>query len=285
MSVIIQRLPDIIYPLTQVRKVNEIVDVINEIGNSSYTELNPALNPTDGVCTWTITHGLGTSNVSCTVYKDDTTVLVPVDIVSDDAISVSINSSSSIAAETYKITIVTNGGVSAGSGGGGGGSEMEIKTYFLQGLICNDDKYDNGFSTTSTLGYGNCTVTLFGSQKAQIEYSYTFTRRWTSDMNISWGINPNLLHGINSEVPVITPILGGSAFYYTESGSPTSMKTNGINGYGASNVPVTDGSGVKRWSFGRLYDLGQINNPPVLWYPISFEDRAVITGTCWGTIS
>lgn len=284
MSLIIQRLPDIIYPLTQVRKVNEIVDVINEIGNSSYTELNPVLNPTDGVCTWTITHGLGTSNVSCTVYKEDTTVLVPVDIVSDNAISVSINSSTSIAAETYKITIVTNGGVSAGSGGGGG-SEMEIKTYYLQGLICDDNKTGH---SSSTQGYGNCTVTLFGSQKAQIEYSYTFTRRYNLDTNICWGLNPNLLHQINSEVPVITPILGGKAFYYEEhdqGGNLSDMKTNGFNGYGASNVPVTDSSEVTRWSFGRFSDLGQPSNPPALWYPISFANYAVITGTCWGTIS
>ena len=42
---VIERLPEIVYPLTQVNKVNEIVDVLNLGLNSSYTEENPLLTP------------------------------------------------------------------------------------------------------------------------------------------------------------------------------------------------------------------------------------------------
>ena len=51
---IIERLPEIVYPLTQVNKVNEIVDDLNVAVNSSYTASNPALTPVEGNAVWRI---------------------------------------------------------------------------------------------------------------------------------------------------------------------------------------------------------------------------------------
>ena len=60
----ITRLPEIVFPITQVNKVNEIVDVLNDNLNMYYSAENPDLTSVEGVCTWTVTHNLGTENVT-----------------------------------------------------------------------------------------------------------------------------------------------------------------------------------------------------------------------------
>lgn len=113
----ITRLPEIVFPLTQVNKVNEIVDVLNENLNMYYSAENPALTPVDGVCTWVVTHNLGTENVNCSLYNGDILVLSKIAITSDNVVTVSLNSDVAIAEGTYKIVIISNGaGSSSGSG-------------------------------------------------------------------------------------------------------------------------------------------------------------------------
>ena len=105
----ITRLPEIVYPLSQVNKVNEIVDVLNENLNMSYTEVKPLLTSVEGVCTWTITHNLGTENINCTIFEGDNLVISKVSVTSANVATVSLNSSTDIPAETYKIVIISNG--------------------------------------------------------------------------------------------------------------------------------------------------------------------------------
>ena len=113
----ITRLPEIVFPLTQVNKVNEIVDVLNENLNMYYSAENPVLVPTSGIATWTVTHNLGTENVNCSLYNGDMLVLSSISITSDNVVTVSLNSDVAIAEGTYKIVIISNGsGSSSGSG-------------------------------------------------------------------------------------------------------------------------------------------------------------------------
>ena len=113
----ITRLPEIVFPLTQVNKVNEIVDVLNDNLNMYYSAQNPALTSVEGVCTWTVTHNLGTENVNCSLYNGDNLVISNVSITSDNVITVSFNATTNIAEDTYKIVIISNGaGSSSGSG-------------------------------------------------------------------------------------------------------------------------------------------------------------------------
>ena len=113
----ITRLPEIVFPLAQVNKVNEIVDVLNENLNMYYSEENPVLVPTSGIATWTVTHNLGTENVNCSLYNGDMLVLSSVSITSENVVTVSLNSNATIAEGTYKIVIISNGaGSSSGSG-------------------------------------------------------------------------------------------------------------------------------------------------------------------------
>ena len=113
----ITRLPEIVFPLAQVNKVNEIVDVLNENLNMYYSVENPQLVPVEGVATWTVTHNLGTENINCSLFNGDNLVISNVSIVSENVVSVSFNASSSISEGTYKIVIISNGaGSSSGSG-------------------------------------------------------------------------------------------------------------------------------------------------------------------------
>lgn len=106
---IIQRLPEIVYPLTQISKVNEIVDVLNNNLNTFYSEENPLLTPSQGVCTWVVTHNLNSEDINCTVYYNDISVIVPVEVTSPDTVSIQMNSSSNISLGTYKVVITANG--------------------------------------------------------------------------------------------------------------------------------------------------------------------------------
>lgn len=114
---IIQRLPEIVYPLTQVNKVNEIVDVLNVSTNSSYTASNPLLSSVDGSATWLVTHNLGTETINCSVYRGDNLVLAEISVTSENTITVTFNSSVAVPANTYTIVVMAQGSVS-GSGGG-----------------------------------------------------------------------------------------------------------------------------------------------------------------------
>ena len=100
-----------IKPLTLLSKTNEIIDVVNEGINSSYSEKNPLLTVNNGICSWVINHNLNTEEVSCTVYEGDNEVVVNTEITSENTVTVSINSVSNITAETYSVLIVSKGGV------------------------------------------------------------------------------------------------------------------------------------------------------------------------------
>lgn len=110
----ILKLPNMIYPMMHVDKTNEIVDVLNEELNLSYAEVNPALTSTAGVCNWVVTHNLGTQNVSCRVYKDDKEIITDTEATSDNVVTVKINSTSDIEAETYSVIVLANGGGARG---------------------------------------------------------------------------------------------------------------------------------------------------------------------------
>ena len=100
-------------PLTLLSKTNEIIDVVNEGINSSYSEQNPLLTSNNGVCSWVITHNLNTEDVGCTVYEGEQEVFVNTVITSENVVTVTINSNSNISAETYSVLVVAKGGVNS----------------------------------------------------------------------------------------------------------------------------------------------------------------------------
>lgn len=72
-----------------------------------YSTTNPALTQSGGLCTWTVTHSLGTKNVQVTVYETSSGEEVIVDSIrtSTSVVTVKINSTSNIAASTYTVVV------------------------------------------------------------------------------------------------------------------------------------------------------------------------------------
>ena len=72
-----------------------------------YSTTNPVLTQSGGLCTWTVTHSLGTKNVQVTVYETSSGEEVIVDSVrtSTSVVTVKINSTSNIAASTYTVVV------------------------------------------------------------------------------------------------------------------------------------------------------------------------------------
>lgn len=76
--------------------------------NSIYTENNSALTPVNNVITWNVNHGIGTKNVFVHVENISTKKLVECDITinSESSITINIDSTDVIAADTYCVRIL-----------------------------------------------------------------------------------------------------------------------------------------------------------------------------------
>jgi hypothetical protein len=74
-----------------------------------YAVNNTSLTSTSGVCTWTVTHNLATKDVTVQVYEvaaDYNQVEVDVQHTSTSAITIKINSATTIAADTYRVVVI-----------------------------------------------------------------------------------------------------------------------------------------------------------------------------------
>jgi hypothetical protein len=74
-----------------------------------YAVGNTSLTSTSGVCTWTVTHNLGTKDVTVQVYEvaaDYSQVEVDVQHTSTSAVTIKINSDSTISADTYRVVVI-----------------------------------------------------------------------------------------------------------------------------------------------------------------------------------
>lgn len=69
---------------------------------------NPSLTPTNGVCTWSISHTLGTTDVVCQIYEVSTGAEVIMDKVatSSTTYTIKFNASASVSANTYKAILI-----------------------------------------------------------------------------------------------------------------------------------------------------------------------------------
>ena len=74
-----------------------------------YAVNNTSLTATSGVCTWTVTHDLGTKDVTVQVYEvaaDYSQVEVDVQHTSTSVVTIKINSDSTISADTYRVVVI-----------------------------------------------------------------------------------------------------------------------------------------------------------------------------------
>jgi len=74
-----------------------------------FAEGNGSLTSSGGVCTWTVTHNLATKDVTVQVYEvaaDYAQVEVDVQHTSTSAVTIKINSASTISADTYRVVVI-----------------------------------------------------------------------------------------------------------------------------------------------------------------------------------
>ena len=76
---------------------------------NTYQSTNPALTASSGVCTWTVTHNLG-SNVSIHVYDYATGIEIVCykEKTSSSVATIKLNSASDIAVNTYEVVVIGN---------------------------------------------------------------------------------------------------------------------------------------------------------------------------------
>lgn len=69
---------------------------------------NPALTPTNGVCTWTIAHTLATTDFAHRIYEVSTGKNVIMDVTStgNSGVTIQFNASGTVAAGTYKVVLI-----------------------------------------------------------------------------------------------------------------------------------------------------------------------------------
>ena len=72
------------------------------------TFTNPALTPTNGVCTWTIAHTLNTTDFAIRIYEVSTGKNVIMDVTStgNSGVTVQFNAANNVAAGTYKCVLI-----------------------------------------------------------------------------------------------------------------------------------------------------------------------------------
>ena len=268
--------PKAVKPIELLSKTNEVIDAINEGLNSSYTELNPLLTSVEGICTWTVTHNLDTENVSCSLYDGDILVLSAIETVSENAVTVTINSASNIPAETYRIVVIAEGSVSS-SGGGGSVSTDYPRVYIAQGAIATSE--DN-----SAKFYGLATVMLYGSGVAFIDFVYKCTQK-TSNKTWNWGLDSQALHTINPNIPLITPTSGAGHWisYYAQANPSLAPFNFDALGYATAFV-----NGLNRyWVINRVVYENNAYTDATSSFIISTDelrhDNMAIKGTAYGT--
>lgn len=84
-------------------------DLVVDGFTKKYSVQNTTLTPSGGVCTWTVTHNLGTKAVTVQVYEvaaDYNQVEVDVQHTSTSAITIKMNSASNIAANSYEVVVI-----------------------------------------------------------------------------------------------------------------------------------------------------------------------------------
>lgn len=78
------------------------------LGNRNYTTSNPALTVSSGVCTWTVTHNLGSNKVGVHIYNATSGKEIIADVVrtSTNVVTIKLNSSANISAGTYDVVVI-----------------------------------------------------------------------------------------------------------------------------------------------------------------------------------
>jgi microcystin-dependent protein len=137
------------------------------------------------------------------------------------------------------------------------------------------------FTGNTIRGYGKADVTLYPNGIARVDYAIEITTSYVAN-EFGYGISPDALHTINSNIPLITPITPdpkGSYLWFINVASGI-IKRNNL-GYSSAHGRVNY-NGKLYWQLGRIYNTSATYGG---WPTSEFAVGDYITGTCWGTFS
>jgi hypothetical protein len=145
--------------------------------------------------------------------------------------------------------------------------------YFVTGQIAKSSSTDFNWK-----GQGVATVKLYNNGIAEIDYSYVVTENTSNSSNYSWnyGLSRDLLHSLNSNIPLITPVKGGKLIVFNNNGEIWTDRNN-LSAYNVTNYG--------NWTISRIYDSGSGNYAEGAFGSDSFPVNTRVIGTAYGTYS
>ena len=144
----------------------------------------------------------------------------------------------------------------------------DFSVFFVDGLLAENDG-------NTIHAYGRATVFLVHGL-ALVSFAINVqdvTSSSTSDF--TFGIRPAKLSGLNSAIPVITPIAGGTCIYSYKGSGKTNLAGE-LNGNGGTMLTLNG-----NWQFARVYQ----NYPSTLvggWPTSIFSTSINMSGLCFG---
>jgi microcystin-dependent protein len=137
------------------------------------------------------------------------------------------------------------------------------------------------FTGNTIRGYGKADVTLYPNGIARVDYAIEITTSYAAN-EFGYGISPDALHTINSNIPLITPITPDPKgnYLWLINGASGIIKRNNL-GFSSAHGRVNY-NGKLYWQLGRIYNTSATYGG---WPTSEFAVGDYITGTCWGTFS
>ena len=112
---------------------------------------------------------------------------------------------------------------------------------------------------------------MHNSGLAEIHYAYEITTSGSNSQGWSWGLNRDLLVMLNSNIPTITPIVGGTLIIFRSDG----VVDTGSNGYGGINSAMS-----QFWQPARIYQTdGAYGGWSSNTFPVGYRCCGVAYGT------
>lgn len=137
------------------------------------------------------------------------------------------------------------------------------------------------FTGNTIRGYGKADVTLYPNGIARVDYAIEITTSYVAN-EFGYGISPDALHTINSNIPLITPITPdpkGNYLWFINGASGIIKRSN--LGYSSAHGRVNYNNKLY-WQLGRIYNTSATYGG---WPTSEFAVGDYITGTCWGTFN
>lgn len=141
------------------------------------------------------------------------------------------------------------------------------QNYVAMGYLWN-----GGAAATALDGFGAATVDIAPNGIARIDYSLQVSLAGVDTSLMQHGLNRDLLKERNSNIPTITPVIGGTCTIYNSNGSVNAD----LMGYGGIMIP-----NGKFWQPAYVKNTG---GEYTGWGEGKFTVGMRIVGTCYGTV-